>query len=78
MADEYILITGVTGFIGSHVVEKLLAENYRILAVVRNSKNRKEIDDFRTKGVVFVEGHFYDDAVLDTIFPEIVPPSRNN
>ena len=68
MEDEYTLVTGVTGFIGSHVVEKLLSENYRVLAVVRNSKNRKEIDDFRTKGAVLVDGQFYDDTVLNTIF----------
>ena len=68
MDDEYTLVTGITGFIGSHVVERLLTENYHILAVVRNSQVRREIDEFRLKGAVFVEGHFYDDTVISTIF----------
>ena len=36
---KYILLTGGTGFIGSHIVERLLNENYKLLLVKRSSSN---------------------------------------
>jgi len=48
MSKEYVLITGATGFIGSHVVEKLLLDkSYRLIVIVRKNRNYKNVNDLR-------------------------------
>lgn len=37
-----ILVTGATGFIGSHLVERLVKENYKVIAFVKNNDKREE------------------------------------
>ncbi|OQX54704.1 MAG: hypothetical protein B5M54_04785, partial [Candidatus Aminicenantes bacterium 4484_214] len=34
-----VLITGGTGFIGSHLIERLLERKFKIYALVRNPQN---------------------------------------
>ena len=69
MSEEYLLITGATGFIGSHVIEKLLSDRlYRIVAIVRKNKNYKNVEELKHKGVILVEGSFYDNNLLEMIF----------
>ena len=61
MNKEYVLITGTTGFMGSYVTEKLLSDkSYRIVAIVRKNKNYKNVEELKYKGVILVEGSFYD------------------
>lgn len=43
------LITGATGFIGSHLTERLLADGYEITVIVRKSSNRKWLKDLPIK-----------------------------
>lgn len=38
-----ILVTGVTGYIGSHIVLQLLASDFKVKAVVRDIKKAKVI-----------------------------------
>ncbi|EEB96306.1 hypothetical protein MPER_04580, partial [Moniliophthora perniciosa FA553] len=38
-----VLITGATGFIGSHIVSQLLAKNVKVRAVVRSASKVKSI-----------------------------------
>lgn len=38
-----ILLTGATGFIGSHLLKKLLEQNYRVVAVVRPGSNTRRM-----------------------------------
>jgi len=46
MNKEYVLITGATGFIGSHVTEKLLLDkSYRLITIVRKSRKYKNVKD---------------------------------
>ena len=69
MSEEYLLITGATGFIGSHVIEKLLSDkSYRLITIVRKSRNYKNVNDLRSKGVSLVEGNFYDKNLIEKIF----------
>jgi nucleoside-diphosphate-sugar epimerase len=71
MNKEYVLITGATGFIGSHVTEKFLSdESYRIVAIVRSKKNYKNVEELENKGAILVEGNFYDNNLLEKLFEE--------
>jgi nucleoside-diphosphate-sugar epimerase len=69
MREECVLITGATGFIGSHVIERLLScEEYGVVAIVRKSMNYKNADRLRSRGVILVDGMFYDGKILDETF----------
>lgn len=41
----HVLLTGATGFIGSHVLDMLLRENYKVSCLVRKTSNLKWIKD---------------------------------
>jgi nucleoside-diphosphate-sugar epimerase len=66
---DFILLTGATGFIGSHVANKLLEDqSFQIVAIVRTTKARGNIESLAAKGAIVVEGTFYDKALLETVF----------
>ncbi len=56
-----ILITGASGFIGSHMVERALNEGYETWAAVRPSSSRRYLSDERIR---FIELNFNDRHVL--------------
>ena len=68
MSKENILITGATGFIGSHVLGRLLEESYPVVAIVRKRSNYKNVEDLERKGAILVEGMFYENEVLEKVF----------
>jgi len=69
MNREYILITGATGFIGSHVAEKLLSEGeYNLVAIVRRIYKYKNVAELKRRGVILVEGNFYDKNLVEKVF----------
>ena len=71
MKKESLLITGSTGFIGSHVAEKLLSEKrYNVIAIVRKKTNYRNVNDLKSKGTILFEGGFYDQNLLERIFEE--------
>ena len=41
--NELVLVTGANGFVGSHVVKKLIDEGYRVRATIRSLKDEKKI-----------------------------------
>ena len=41
-----VLLTGATGFVGSHIVEELISNNHTIIALARKSSNLKWIKDY--------------------------------
>lgn len=42
MIDK-ILVTGSTGFVGQHLVKKLIDLNYSVLEITRNKKKIKSV-----------------------------------
>ena len=67
-----ILITGATGFIGSHLAERLHARGHSLRAIVRKSSDKKWIShlpiDYREGG--YSDGEFLRKAVagVDMIY----------
>ena len=43
MSDELVLVTGGSGFIGSHAILQLLAAGYRVRTTVRNLSRDAEV-----------------------------------
>jgi len=76
MNKEYVLVTGATGFIGSHVTEKLLSDqSYEVVTIVRNTKNYKNVEELENKGAILAKGNFYDRNFLEELFEKF--PIRN-
>ncbi len=58
-----VLVTGASGFIGSHLVRRCLRDGYRVKALVR--KGNACIDSLRASGVEVVEGDVRDANAVD-------------
>lgn len=69
-----ILVTGGTGFIGSHTVVELLNENYEVVVIDNFSNSKSDvIDKIKTitnKDFKFYEGDVCNKKILQTIFKE--------
>lgn len=57
-----VFITGATGFIGSHLTDKLINKNYEIRCLARKTSNLHWLKD---KPVELVYGDLWDDKVLE-------------
>lgn len=53
MTKKYILITGITGFLGSHIAENLV-NNYNIIGLKRKSSNIWRCKEFKDK-VIWID-----------------------
>ncbi len=64
-----ILMTGVTGFLGSNIIKKLINENYNVIALKRSFSNTYRIDDvadninFYNIGQVALENIFAENKI---------------
>lgn len=69
-----ILVTGGTGFIGSHTVVELLNENYEVVVIDNFSNSKPDVVDkikmITNKDFTFYEGDVCDKDLLQTIFNE--------
>jgi len=68
MEKRYTLITGATGFIGSHVASRLFAESYPLIAIVRKTSHYNHIEELKRSGVILIEGTFYDRGLIENTF----------
>ena len=71
-----ILVTGGTGYIGSHTVVELLNNNYEVV-IIDNLYNSKrdvvdKIEKITGKSVVFYEGDVCDKTLLKNIINKII------
>ena len=69
-----ILVTGGTGFIGSHTCVELLDNGYEVVIIDDLSNSKKEVVDYiekiTNKKVFFYEGDVCDKVLLEKIFTE--------
>jgi len=63
---ERVLVTGATGFIGSHLVEELLWKGYEVTALIRPSSDLRWL---RGKQVEFI----YGDLRVEDVAPDDLP-----
>jgi len=69
MSKPYTLITGATGFIGSHVAEKLLRDGSSpVIAIVRGGRDYRNTAELEKQGAILVRGRFYDQVLLNEVF----------
>jgi len=64
---EKILITGSSGFVGSHLVEEALSRGLSVYAGIRSSSSKRYLQDER---IQFVEMDFSDEANLRDVVSE--------
>lgn len=64
-----VLVTGGSGFLGSHVVEQLAAAGHTVVALVRKSSNRKFLATL--KNVELAEGSIEDRASIDRAMKDV-------
>ena len=69
-----ILVTGATGYIGSHTCVELLNNNYEVIGLDNFSNSKREVLDkikeITNKEIKFYEGDMKDEKLLDKIFNE--------
>ncbi|MFU2207848.1 NAD-dependent epimerase/dehydratase family protein [Solidesulfovibrio sp. C21] len=69
LQGKNILVTGGAGFIGSHIVESLLAKGARVTVLDNLQFGRKENLRAVLSDIVFVEGDILDNALLARLMP---------
>ncbi|MBK8552325.1 MAG: NAD-dependent epimerase/dehydratase family protein [Ignavibacteria bacterium] len=62
------LITGATGFVGSHLVDKLLEKNYEVYCLKRKTSSTKWLDG---KNVKYVDGDLFSNEALEACIKEM-------
>jgi nucleoside-diphosphate-sugar epimerase len=62
------LITGATGFVGSHLVDKLLEKNYEVFCLKRKTSLTKWLDG---KKINFVDGDLFSNEALEKCIKEM-------
>jgi dihydroflavonol-4-reductase len=67
MSSPSAFITGATGFLGLNVVDALLAEGWRVVALHRATSN---VSRLRARAVSLAEGSLDDRAALERAIPE--------
>lgn len=61
-----ILITGATGFLGSHIVKRLISENHQVVCLKRKTSDMKRIIPIKHK----IKLYNLEDVILEKVFVE--------
>lgn len=62
------LVTGATGFVGSHLVDKLLEKNYEVYCLRRKTSSTKWLDG---KNIKYVDGDLFSNEALEECIKEM-------
>lgn len=54
MKSGTILLSGATGFLGSHLAKDLTSGNYRVIALIRDSSDLSRCNKFKNDNLIFV------------------------
>jgi nucleoside-diphosphate-sugar epimerase len=79
-----ILVTGATGFLGSHLVKALLKDNYRVVILKRSFSNVKRIEDVLSQCCIYdvdqceLTKPFEDLGKIDAVIHTATCYGRNN
>jgi nucleoside-diphosphate-sugar epimerase len=79
-----VLITGATGFLGSHLVKALLNDNYKVVILKRSFSETKRIDDVLSQCYVYnidqceLSNPFEDLGKIDAVIHTATCYGRNN
>jgi len=65
-----VLVTGATGFIGSHLTRSLLADGYDVRALVRPTSNARELEKL---GAEIVRGDLLGPEAIARAIPGLQP-----
>lgn len=49
-----ILLTGITGFLGSHIAEKLVRDGHIVIALIRNSSNLWRYNEIENNSIILI------------------------
>ncbi len=61
-------VTGATGFVGSHLVDKLLEKNYKVYCLRRNTSSTRWLDD---KEINYVDGDLFSNDSLENAIQDM-------
>lgn len=62
---DKILVTGGAGFIGSHLIERLIKEGYEVKVLDNCFRGTREYLDEITENIVFIEGSVLDPKIIE-------------
>ena len=71
LKGKRVLVTGGAGFIGSHIVDKLVAVGARVSVVDNLVTGKRENLAHHGDKITFIENNFFDDAVLEEVLSGI-------
>lgn len=57
MPSKTVLLSGATGFLGSHLAEVLSNSNYRVLALVRNTSDLCRLHEIKNDNIILINLH---------------------
>ena len=66
-----VLVTGGTGFIGSHLIERLVREGHKVRALVRDDNRKETLDLLKSLNVEIFEGDLLERNSLKDIAKDI-------
>jgi CDP-paratose synthetase len=66
MERRKVLLSGATGFLGSHLLRKIVNENFDVIIAKRSFSNTAKIDDL----IPFIKSYNIDQIEVDQIFVE--------